>query len=198
MAEWVIGIVSSASYFSILLLMFIENVFPPIPSELIMPLAGYIATQGKMSLAGVIVAGMTGSVLGALPLYYLGRKIGEQRLKEFADHHGRWLTFSGRDVQRAGRWFERYGGAAVLLCRLMPGVRSFISIPAGVERMPLLPFLICTAVGSGIWAALLAYIGYFLGRNFQQVEQYMNPVVWGMLGIAAAAYVIRIIRHKQG
>jgi membrane protein DedA with SNARE-associated domain len=107
---WVMSIASSTGYFGILLLMFVENVFPPIPSEVIMPLAGYMAAQGMLSLLGIILAGMAGSVLGALPLYYAGRKLGEDRLKEFADNHGRWLTLSRKDIERTKRWFDTLGG----------------------------------------------------------------------------------------
>jgi membrane protein DedA with SNARE-associated domain len=107
------SIAHSTGYFGILLLMFVENVFPPIPSEFIMPLAGYMAAQGKLSLFGIILAGMAGSVLGALPLYYLGGRLGEDCLKEFADNHGRWLTLSRKDIERAKRWFDKHGGAAI-------------------------------------------------------------------------------------
>lgn len=190
------GIVSSAGYFGILLLMFIENVFPPIPSEIIMPLAGYMATQGKLSLLGIILAGMIGSVLGALPLYYAGRKIGEDRLKEFADKRGRWLTLSRNDIEKAKRWFDQYGNVAILWCRLIPGVRSFISIPAGIAGMNMIPFITYTAVGTGIWAAMLAYLGYFLASNFTKIDDYLNPVSWIVLGTIVAIYFVRVIKHK--
>jgi membrane protein DedA with SNARE-associated domain len=196
MATWVINIVLSTGYFGILLLMFVENLFPPIPSEIIMPLAGYIAAQGKLSLFGIIVAGMAGSVLGALPLYYLGRKFGEDRLKEFADNHGRWLTLSRNDIERAKRWFDRHGGAAMFFCRLIPGVRSLISIPAGITGMKILPFLAYTATGTGIWAALLACLGYFLGTEYTQVSEYLDPLSWIVFGAAGMLYFVRVIGHK--
>jgi membrane protein DedA with SNARE-associated domain len=196
MATWVMSIASSTGYFGILLLMFVENVFPPIPSEVIMPLAGYMAAQGKLSLFGIILAGMAGSVLGALPLYYVGRKLGEDRLKEFADNHGRWLTLSRKDIERAKRWFDRHGGAAMFFCRLIPGVRSLISIPAGIARMKVLPFLAYTAAGTGIWAALLAYLGYFLGPEYTQVGEYLDPVSWIVLGAVGVLYFVRVIGHK--
>src|SRR5688572_11711708 len=126
MASWTISVISSTGYFGILLLMFIENVFPPIPSEVIMPLAGYMVTRGELALLGIIIAGTAGSVLGSLPLYYLGRKVGEERLYQFADNHGRWLTISCDDLKGAKKWFDRYGGRAVFLCRLIPGIRSLI------------------------------------------------------------------------
>lgn len=195
MATWIIGIVSSTGYFGVVLLMFIENVFPPIPSEVIMPLAGYMVAQGKLAMAGVVLAGMAGSVLGALPLYYLGHKLGEKRLKDFADKHGRWLTLSGKDIERSKLWFDRHGGTTVLFCRLIPGIRSLISIPAGLAGMRLLPFLAYTAAGTGAWAALLAYLGYFLGSNFTQVGAYLDPVSWFVFGVLAIIYVYRVVRH---
>ncbi len=195
MATWVIGIISATGYFGIVLLMFIENVFPPIPSEVIMPLAGYMVAQGKLTLAGVVLAGMAGSVLGALPLYYLGHKLGERRLKNFADKHGRWLTLSREDIERSKRWFDRHGRATVFFCRLIPGIRSLISIPAGLAGMPLWPFLAYTALGTGVWAALLAYLGYFLGSNFAEVSEFLDPVSWFVFGALFIIYVYRVVRH---
>lgn len=196
MGKWVMDLVQSGGYLGIVFLMFIENVFPPIPSELIMPLAGFLASSDKLSLFGVIVAGTIGSVLGSLPLYYLGRKLGEKRLKQFADRHGRWLTLCGRDIERAKRWFDRHGGITVLFCRLVPGLRSLIAFPAGIARMNLPLFLFYTTIGSALWTALLAYLGYFLGRNFREVERYLDPVTWVVIGIVVAGYFYRVIRHE--
>ena len=196
MATSVMRVISSTGYFGIVMFMFVENVFPPIPSEVIMPLAGYMVAQGKLSFVGVIVAGTTGSVLGALPLYYLGRKMGEERLKEFADNHGRWLTLSRHDLEGAKRWFDRHGGAAVFFCRLVPGIRSLISIPAGIDRMNLASFLIYTAMGAAIWTALLAYLGHFLGSSFSKVGEYIDPASWVVLGGIVLIYFVRVIRHK--
>lgn len=186
----------STGYFDILLLMFVEHVFPPIPSEVIVPLAGYMAAQGKLSLSGIILAGMVGSVLGALPLYYVGTKLGEDRLKEFADNFAHWLTLSRKDIEKAKRWFDRHGGAAMFFCRLVPGVPSLISIPAGIARMKISPFLVYTAAGTGIWAALLAYLGYFLGTEYTQVAEYLDPVSWIVLGTFVVLYFVRVIGHK--
>lgn len=196
MASWVMGFISSAGYGGILLLMFLENVFPPIPSELIMPLAGFMIAQNKLTFIGTILAGMAGSVLGALPFYYAGRKLGEERVKRFADRHGRWLTVSRQDIERAARWFHRHGGAAVLLCRLIPGVRSLISVPAGIAGMNLLQFLAYTSIGTALWAALLVYLGYQLGSNFTQVGEYLDPVSWIVFGAIGVLYIIRVVRHK--
>lgn len=196
MASWVIGFISSTGYWGIVLLMFVENVFPPIPSEVIMPLAGYMIVQGKLTFLGITAAGMAGSVLGALPLYFAGRKLGKDRVKRYADRHGRWLTVSGHDIERASRWFDRHGGAAVLLCRLIPGVRSLISIPAGVNGMNLWSFLGYTSAGTALWAALLAYIGYLLGSNFSKIGEYLDPVSWIVFGAIGVFYIVRVMMHK--
>jgi membrane protein DedA with SNARE-associated domain len=197
MAQWMMRMMSSAGNPAIVLLMFIENVFPPIPSELIMPLAGYMVSQGRLTLPGVIIAGTIGSILGALPLYYAGRKIGERRLKELADRHGRWVTVSGNDIEKAKSWFDRHGGAAVFFCRLVPGVRSLISIPAGIAEMNLPFFLVCTAAGSVLWVGLLAWLGHLVGARFEQVGEYLDPVSWIVLGGLLAGYVWRVVRHGE-
>lgn len=196
MASWIIEFITSAGYWGIVVLMFIENVFPPIPSELIMPLAGYLVAQGKLTFLGATLAGMTGSVLGALPFYYLGRKLGEERLKRLADRHGRWLTVSRQDIERASLWFARHGGMAVLLCRLIPGVRSLISIPAGIAGMNMLPFLVYTSVGTGVWAGFLVYCGNLLGSKFTTVGEYLDPISWIVFAALGAVYIVRVISHK--
>lgn len=196
MASWVMSTMYSAGYAGLVFLMFLENVFPPIPSELIMPLAGFMATQDRLSILGVIVAGTAGSVLGAVPLYYWGRRLGARRLEEFADRHGRWLTLSRRDLERARRWFERHGPAAVFFCRLVPGLRSLISLPAGVARMNFALFMLWTTLGALLWTALLAGLGWFLGHNFRQVERWLDPFSWIVLGTIAVMYVWRVARHK--
>jgi membrane protein DedA with SNARE-associated domain len=196
MANWVMSTMYSAGYAGLVFLMFLENVFPPIPSELIMPLAGYMATQERLSIGGVIVAGTAGSVLGAVPIYYFGRRLGKKRLDEFADRHGRWLTLSRQDLERSRRWFERHGAAAVFFCRLVPGLRSLISLPAGIARMSFALFMLWTTLGAALWTALLAGLGWTLGRNFKQVEQWLDPFSWAVLGGIVVAYFWRVARHK--
>jgi membrane protein DedA with SNARE-associated domain len=196
MASWIIAFISSTGYWGILLLMLVENVFPPIPSELIMPLAGFMVAQDKLTFLGATLAGMAGSVIGALPFYYAGKKLGEERVKRFADRHGRWLTVSGQDIERASRWFDRHGGAAVFLCRLIPGVRSLISVPAGIARMNFVKFLFYTSIGTALWAGLLAYVGYVLGSNFTKVGEYLDPVSWIVFGAIAVLYVARVLMRK--
>jgi membrane protein DedA with SNARE-associated domain len=190
------SVVASTGYAGIVLLMVAENVFPPIPSEVILPLAGYMATQGTLKLGAVIAAGTAGAVLGALPLYYLGRRWGEDRVKAFADRHGRWLTVCGDDIAAAKRWFDRHGAAATFFCRLVPGLRSLISVPAGVARMGLVSFLAYTTAGAALWTALLAGLGYAIGSSFDQVDRYLDPVSWVVFGIIVVLYLYRVARHK--
>jgi membrane protein DedA with SNARE-associated domain len=197
MADWVIRTIRSTGYPGIVLLMVLENIFPPIPSEVIVPLAGFLVAQGKLSLIGVVIAGTAGSVLGALPLYYTGVFLGEERVKRFADNHGRWLTVSREDLERAKQWFDRHGVFAVIICRLVPGIRSLISIPAGIAKMPLLSFLSFTAFGAGLWTALLAYAGYLLGENFAHVGEYLNPISYLVLAAIVLLYAKRLLTHRR-
>lgn len=196
MIDWITETIDSAGYYGLVFLMFLENVFPPIPSELIMPLAGFLVTRGEMSFAGVVAAGTLGSILGALPLYYAGKWFGLEHLKRWADRHGRWLTVSGADLDRGKEWFDRYGGITVLLCRLIPGIRSLISIPAGVANMPMGLFLLYTTAGTAVWSALLAGAGYLLGVNYDKVEVYVGPVSKLALGTLVIIYLYRVITYK--
>lgn len=197
MRTWIESIVSELGYIGISLLMFLENVFPPIPSELIMPLAGFTTVQGKLSFIGVVLAGTIGSVMGALPLYYLGRLVGEQRLKAWAEKYGKWLMISAQDIGKADDWFDRHSGKAVFFCRCIPGIRSLISIPAGVAHMHVMPFLLYTALGTSLWTALLAYLGRLLGKNYEQVSTYLGPVAYVVFGIIALAAITWIIQRKR-
>lgn len=190
------NLISSTGYFGIVFLMFMENVFPPIPSEFIMPLAGFMAGEDKFSLIGVMIAGTLGTVLGALPLYYLGAKLGEDKLKKFAGRHGRWLTLTPEDIDRADDWFDRHGAGAVLFCRLVPGIRSFISIPAGFNRMNIVSFLFFTFLGSAIWTSLLASAGYFLRTNFRQIGEYLDVATYIVFGVVIAVYLWRVFNYK--
>ena len=195
MSDWIIGLVRMGSYAGIVLLMTIENVFPPIPSELIMPLAGYLAARDQMTLWGAIVAGTIGSVVGAVILYWFGARIGSERIKAFADRHGCWMAVSRRDIERAEQWFERRGWLAVLGGRVVPGVRSLISIPAGMAHMSFPLFLAVTAVGTAVWAAVLACVGYLLGRNFATVEQWIGSITWAVIIAVTAWYALRVWRN---
>ena len=176
MVEWITNTMESLGYLGIGLLMFLENLFPPIPSELIMPLAGFTVAKGNMQMIPAILAGVLGTVLGAFPWYYAGKFIGEPRLKQLADRYGKWITVSGADIDKANNWFTRHGGKAVFLCRLVPGVRTLISLPAGLNNMPLLPFLLYSTIGTTLWVTFLTYAGFLLGDNYELVDEYLGPV----------------------
>ena len=175
-SEWVLIIMEQFGLLGVTVMMFLENVFPPIPSELIMPAAGFAAAMGKMNLVLVIIAGTLGSVLGALPLYYLGTVFDEKRLFSLAEKYGKYVLVKPSDVTNAQDWFHKYGKTVIFFGRMIPAIRSLISIPAGMARMPLLPFLVLTAIGSAIWTTILAYAGYILGANYEQVEAFIEPI----------------------
>ncbi|MGV3724049.1 MAG: DedA family protein [Actinomycetota bacterium] len=196
MVEWIVGIVRMLGYPGIAFLMFVENVFPPLPSEGIMPFAGFLASRGELSLAGVILAGTAGSVLGTLPLYFVARAVGLERIREWCEKHGRWLTLSGEEIGRAAVWFDRYGGPTVLLGRALPGMRAFVSIPAGARRMPLGWFLVYNTLGSGLWTGFLTYLGVLLGQNYASVKDYLGPITWGVLALAGGALLLRVIKCR--
>lgn len=197
MTGWIEHMMNSMGYFGIALLMFLENVFPPLPSELIMPYAGFAAARGELSLIGVTLAGAVGSLVGQLPLYYLGKIVGKERLKRWADRHGQWLTLSGEDIEKANGWFDRHGGKAVLLGRVVPGVRSLISIPAGFAHMNLPLFLLYSGIGTTIWAGLLAYLGSLLGRNYETVGRYLGPATYVVLGLLVVVAAMQIVRRRK-
>lgn len=197
MSNWVLDFVQAAGYPGIALLMFLETVFPPLPSEIIMPLAGYQASQQRMNFWGALAAGTSGSALGALLLYLLGRRVPVARLEQWADRHGRWLTLSRKDIEDSVKWFQKRGGWAVFLGRLVPGMRSLISIPAGLGDMPFVPFTLWTVAGSLLWNAALAGAGFWLGSAFHKVDVLLGPVSWAAFGALAAWYLARLVRHPK-
>lgn len=176
MSDWIVNTMNSLGYVGIALLMFLENLFPPIPSELIMPLAGFTVARGDMNFILAIFAGVFGTVLGAFPWYYAGRILDEHRLEKWADKYGKWLSISSTDIRKANKWFDRHGGQAVFLCRLVPGVRTLISLPAGINNMALLPFVIYSTLGTILWTTFLTVAGYKLGENYLLIEEYIDPI----------------------
>ncbi|PQV62809.1 membrane protein DedA, SNARE-associated domain [Abditibacterium utsteinense] len=196
MLDWITHLMNSLGYPAIVFLMFLENFFP---SELVMPLAGFTVKLGHLSLLGVIVAGTFGAVLNALPPFFLSRAVGEKRLRAWVDKHGKWLTLSGKDIDRAEGWFLRHGGWAVFFCRMIPGLRYLISIPAGLGEMKLAPFLGTSALGVGLWSGILAYVGYLLGENYQKVHRYLGPVAYLVLAALVTGFIVRVAgQNRQG
>ncbi|HAQ87956.1 MAG TPA: alkaline phosphatase [Pseudomonas sp.] len=198
MFDKIVEIVSAFGYVGVFLLMLLENIFPPIPSELIMPLAGFVAARGDLNFIAVILVGTAGSVVGALPWYYAGAKLGQARMKRFAERWGHWLTLSPEDVDKASEWFDRHGKGAVFFGRLIPAVRTLISVPAGIAGMSMTKFLIYSTLGSLIWTALLALAGYLLESQYEKVSEYMNPISTGVVVLMVLYYLYRLIRQRFG
>ena len=198
MFEWVTGIIERTGYLGVAFLMFAENVFPPIPSELIMPLAGFAAARGELNVGLVVLAGSAGSLLGAWFWYEVGRRVGAERLKGWAARHGRWLTLGPEEVDRAREWFGRHGGKAVLLGRMVPAVRTLISVPAGIAGMPLGPFLAYSAIGTLVWTGLLAGAGNLLEDQYGRVSGWVNPVSNLALAGMVLWYLYRVATFRRG
>lgn len=190
-------IIGSAGYPGIALLMLLENVLPPLPSELIMPMAGFVAASGELSLFGVILAGTLGSVVGALPWFYLGKVLGRERLGRWAAKHGRWLTLTSKDLDHVDAWFKQHCGKAVFFGRLVPGVRTLISVPAGLFDMALPRFLLFTALGSGLWSTALALAGHSLRDGYEQVEHWFNPMTNAIVGAIVLVYLYRVVTWRR-
>ena len=196
MFDWITGLLDQLGVAAVAFLMLAENVFPPIPSEVIMPLAGFLVFQGKMNLVAVVIAGSLGSLLGTYLWYIVARKIGQKRVRRLAARHGRWLTVSLEDLDRASDWFERHGRAAVVLGRMVPGIRTVISVPAGLTGMKHAPFLLYSLLGTAIWTAFLTGMGYLLGSQYDKVSEWLNPVTTVIIVGALLLYVYRLIAGK--
>lgn len=197
MQDWVVEVVSRLGVWGIALLMFLENVFPPLPSEVIMPLAGYLSTRGDLAFWPAVMAGSGGSLAGAMFWYWVGLRVSRKQLCDWVDAHGIWIAMTPEDVDRAVEWFQGHGRYSVLLGRLMPLVRTLISVPAGFSRMPRLRFLALSAVGTVIWTTALAYAGRVLGQQFHGVDRYIGPVSWFLVAAASLVYIYRVLRIRR-
>lgn len=193
MLEWISDTLNSMGYTGVFLLMLI----PLVSSDVVMPLVGYMTIQGKFSFVGVIAVGIAGGVLGTLPFYYLGNLMNERRLKIWADKYGKWLMVSVEDIENAKNWFDRHGDKAVLFCRLVPGVRLAISIPAGMAEMNLAVFLIYTTLGISIWVILITYLGLLLGENHTLIGQYMGYAEYVVFVIIAVASIYWVVKRTK-
>lgn len=195
MFDWITGFLDATGLIGVALLMFAENVFPPIPSELIMPLAGFHAAQGQGSLWGTILAGTLGSLAGLSIWYWLGHSFGLARLNRLADRMGRFFMMDRDDIATACRWFDRYGPAAVLFGRLVPTVRTLISVPAGLIRQPFWLFLAYSAVGTFLWTGFLTLSGYLLQSQYNRVVAWLNPVTTAIVVLAVAVYGVGVATY---
>lgn len=196
MFDWVLSVIESWGYPGIFFLMLAENLFPPIPSEVIMPLAGFLAAQGKLAFIPTVIAGTLGAVLGTGFWFVIGAWFGASRLKRWAARYGRVMTLSPADIDRAQAWFDRKGGAAVLIGRMIPAVRTLISVPAGIARMPLRRFVGYTILGSFLWTLVLTAAGLLLEANFHRVADVIDPVSKVVVAVVVLAYLYRVITWR--
>lgn len=196
MTDFVVDIVERLGALGVGVLILLENLLPPIPSEVILPFAGFAAEQGKVNAVAAWFAATTGSLVGAWVLYGIGATVGEERIRELS--RKRWFIFFGeKDFDRGDRFFERHGGAVVFFGRFIPLVRSIVSLPAGLERMSLARFSLFTAIGSGIWNAAFITAGWVLGDRYDQVERYVGPVSKATVALLAVAAVVLVLRKYR-
>jgi membrane protein DedA with SNARE-associated domain len=197
LAGLITDIIAALGPIGVGVLVALETLFPPIPSELILPLSGYLASRGRMSLAAVVIGATLGSLAGALALYWAGAALGQKRLRRLAE---RTPLVEVDDLERAEGWFDRHGGLAVLIGRVIPVVRSLVSVPAGVERMPLWRFVLYTIIGSGVYNLVLIGLGYVLGSRWQTVEQYsnyLNYAIYAAILVAVGLFALKRVRRRR-
>lgn len=196
MGDWVRQLIEQSGYLGVAFLMFAETVFPPIPSEVIMSLAGLQAARGQMSLPVVILCGTFGAMLGNTFWYLLARALGLERFHPLIDRFGRWLTMDWAEVQRGEKWFRSHGAAFVFFGRLLPTIRSLVSIPAGLLHMSLSRFLFWSTLGTMGWTALLATAGYVLGQRYEMVDQYIGPLSTLIMILLVLWYFWRVLTWR--
>lgn len=197
MSDWVIRLIDQSGYLGVGFLMFLETMFPPIPSEVIMPVAGMAAARGQMGFAGVVASGTAGAMLGNIFWYLAARALGVERLRPFIARYGRWLTINWRDVERADRWFVAHGAAFVFVGRLVPTIRSLVSVPAGLLHMRFRTFFIASTIGTAMWTAILAGAGYQVHQNVAGIADSIGPISNAVMIVLVAGYVWRLLTHKQ-
>lgn len=195
LTEWIISVMEQLGYFGIALLMFLDNIFPPIPSEIIMPSAGYSASQGQLLLTGVIIAGCIGSLIAAAILYWVGYKFNHDSIFRFVDRYGKYLFIKSNDVKKSLDWFEHYGHRIVFFGRMIPAVRSLISIPAGMSHMPFGKFMFYSSLGTIIWTTFLACVGFYFGENQVLMHQIFTQV--GYIIIAVMVLILGWIVYRR-
>ena len=185
---------STIAYLTICLAMFLENIIPPIPSEIIMPLGGFFVYQQKLNFYILVFWGLLGTILGSMPWYYLGKLVNEKRLSNFLDKKGKYLGITSKDLTKSKLWFDKYGSSLVFWGRLIPGIRTLISVPAGMELMPLKKFLIWTTLGSLIWVVFLTYAGFVFGENYQIIETFLDQIKYIVKPILILIFVYFLIK----
>lgn len=196
MTDLIIDLIAWGGYFGIFLLMAIENIVPPIPSEVIMGLGGIAVARGQMAMVPLILAGTIGTVAGNIFWYELGRRVGYQRFRPLVTRHGRWAAVEWTDVERLHAFFQRHGQWIIFVFRFMPAFRTIVSLPAGMTHMPRWKFLLWTAGGAAIWNVVLAGAGYYLGTNFRELERYVGPASVALMAVIVLLYGWRVLTWK--
>lgn len=197
MTDWIGQFIANWGYGAVALLMFMETVFPPIPSEVIMPIAGINVAQQGGSLIGVIVAGTVGAMAGNLLWFWIAWKLGLDRLERLLVRYGRILTMDHEEIERGRRMFHQYGPAFVGVGRVLPTIRSLISVPAGLVRMNVRSFLIYSSIGTFLWTMGLSVAGYLLGNRFAEIDRVIGPLSTGVIVVFFAIYLYRVIMWKR-
>jgi membrane protein DedA with SNARE-associated domain len=200
MFDWIAGVIERLGYWGIAGLTILENIVLPLPSEVIVPMAGFVSSRGELNFWLVVAAASAGAIVGTTGWYVVARSIGNRRLRAWVDAHGHWVTLSCDDIDTAQSWFDKYGVWAVFVGRLVPGVRALVSIPAGFAGMPFGPFLLYTSIGTIIWTVSLAWAGTMLESNFDVIGHYVERATNVGL-IAFAAYLawryVRVFRARS-
>lgn len=200
MENWITNMMEQFGYWGILLLIAVENVFPPIPSEVILTFGGFMTTYTNLTVLGVIVVATVGSILGAVILYGVGYLVNVDRLERWIGKYGKYLRLKKEDIRRADAWFDRYGYWTVLFCRMIPLIRSLISIPAGMSKMKFGVFLLFTTIGTAIWNTILVSVGAAVGGNWESIVEFMDVysnIVYALIAVIGVAAVIWFLRSRR-
>ncbi len=192
---WLVDTIGRMGYTGIISLMFLESSFFPFPSEVVMPPAGYLAWKGEMSLTLVLLSGIAGSILGALFNYWIAVKLGRPLLVKY----GKYFFISNESIEKADKFFSKHGHVSTLVGRLLPVIRQYISLPAGIARMPLSTFTIFTTIGAGAWVVVLTLAGYMLGEHQDLLKEYLHVITLSCIALAViiAAVYMMILRHRK-
>lgn len=200
MENWITNIMEQFGYVGILLLIALENVFPPIPSEVILTFGGFMTTYTSLTVVGVIIAATVGSVLGAVILYGIGYLINVDKLEGWVDRYGKFLRLKKEDIRRADAWFDKYGYWTVLFCRMIPLIRSLISIPAGMSKMKFGLFLLFTTIGTLIWNIILVSVGAAVGGSWEKIVEFMDVysnIAYALIAVIGIGGVFWFLRTRK-
>ena len=197
MVQWATDVIDAIGLAGVAFLVALENIFPPIPSELILLLAGFNVSEGRFGVVGAVLAATVGSVVGAYFLYAVGRLVQDERLERFLAGAGRFVGLKRADVHKGFLWFERHGTAVVLFGRLIPVVRSVVSIPAGSDKMPIGRFTLLTAAGSLVWNTVWVAVGWGLGDQWEKAGKWGDYLQYGVVALAAVGFVVLVVRSRR-